>query len=261
MDRAGALARSAPSSSARRRAPMRCSMSPDRVAGLVGLRAASPAPCTVPPVTAAAARNGAALDRSGSMRHVDARAIGPGATTQRFGPESSTATPRARSIATVISMCGRQGTGRPVVPHVEPLGDSGRRRAAARRRTGSTRTRPCHRPATEAGVAVQRERQCSSASSSIRGADRRQRGEDRAHRAAVGLLVAVEGRPAPPASAATGGRKRITVPASPQSTVPPGGELLRRVHLPLVTGLGDLARRALAARRASARCHALPARR
>jgi hypothetical protein len=67
---------------------------------------------TSPPVTAAAARNTAALDRSGSTTQSRAR-IGPGATRQAFGSESSTSTPASRSIATVMSMCGSDGTGLP----------------------------------------------------------------------------------------------------------------------------------------------------
>ena len=44
------------------------------------------------------------------------------------------------------------------------------------------------------------------------------------HRPLVRLLVAVEGD-RPGASAASGGTNRITVPARPQSIVPPAGEL------------------------------------
>ena len=39
--------------------------------------------------------------------------IGPGETRQVFGSASSTSTPASRSIATVISMCGSDGTGFP----------------------------------------------------------------------------------------------------------------------------------------------------
>ena len=55
---------------------------PDRVAGLMGLALASSGTVTLPPVIAAAARNGAALDRSGSMV-TSSGAIGPGATRHR----------------------------------------------------------------------------------------------------------------------------------------------------------------------------------
>ena len=57
-----------------------------------------------------------ALDRSGSMVRSTA-AIGPGWTRQVFArPVSagvSTCTPLSRSIATVMSMCGMDGTGGP----------------------------------------------------------------------------------------------------------------------------------------------------
>ena len=63
---------------------------------------------TRPPVTSAAARNGAALERSGSTTTSRA-AIGPGATRQ---PRSVavTSTPCSRSVVTVISTCGIDGT-------------------------------------------------------------------------------------------------------------------------------------------------------
>ena len=65
---------------------------------------------TWPPVTTAAIRNGAALDRSGSI--VTSRAAtGPGATIQIPAVESSTSTPRSRRACTVIAMCGSDGTG------------------------------------------------------------------------------------------------------------------------------------------------------
>jgi hypothetical protein len=65
---------------------------------------------TVPPVTSAAARNGAALDRSGSTTCVPP-AIGPGATRQVLVPTPSASTPDARSTSSVISMWGWDGTG------------------------------------------------------------------------------------------------------------------------------------------------------
>ena len=41
-------------------------------------------------------------------------AIGPGATRHVFGSVSSTSTPALRSMSTVISMCGMEGTGLPL---------------------------------------------------------------------------------------------------------------------------------------------------
>src|SRR5690349_7740406 len=74
---------------------------------------------TVPAVTAAAARNGTAFDRSGSTSQCRA-ATGPGATTQRLGVESSTDTPAWRSIVTDIATCGADGTDSPVCTTVSP---------------------------------------------------------------------------------------------------------------------------------------------
>jgi hypothetical protein len=67
---------------------------------------------TVPPETAASARNGAALERSGSIARSTAW-TGPGRTFQRSFSESLTLMPCSRSIATVISMWGSDGTGGP----------------------------------------------------------------------------------------------------------------------------------------------------
>ena len=59
------------------------------------LTAGQPATRTLPPLTTAAARNGTALDRSGSMIQCRA-AIGPGETRQRLAWVSSTSTPASR---------------------------------------------------------------------------------------------------------------------------------------------------------------------
>ena len=82
--------------------------------------AGQPATVTRPPVTAAAARKTAALDRSGSTAQSRAR-IAPGATRQVLGSASSTSTPASRSMATVMSMCGSDGTGLPSWCTVTPL--------------------------------------------------------------------------------------------------------------------------------------------
>ena len=101
-----------PSSSAHvTRQPIRPRIVAEQVAGL-GRRSGQSRTVTVPPVTAASARNGAALERSGSMTW-STGVTGPGATAQRFASASSTSTPCSRSIATVISMCGSDGTGLP----------------------------------------------------------------------------------------------------------------------------------------------------
>lgn len=72
---------------------------------------------TLPPVTRAAARNGWALDRSGSIVRSRPRSA-PGVTRQTFGspPDSgvSTCAPTERSMSTVIRMCGMEGSVEPM---------------------------------------------------------------------------------------------------------------------------------------------------
>ena len=83
-------------------------------------RSGQPATVTSPPVIAAAARNTAAFDRSGST--VQSRGvIGPGATRHVLTSASSTSTPAVRSIATDMSMCGSDGTGLPSWTTVTPF--------------------------------------------------------------------------------------------------------------------------------------------
>ena len=67
---------------------------------------------TRPPVIAASARNGAALERSGSMTWSTGFTV-PGSTAHRLASVSSTSTPCSRRIATVMSMWGSEGTGLP----------------------------------------------------------------------------------------------------------------------------------------------------
>ncbi|TAK69032.1 MAG: hypothetical protein EPO13_09805 [Actinomycetota bacterium] len=82
-----------------------------------------PGTVTRPPVTNAAARNGAALDRSGSTVRSSA-ARGPGWTRHVADRGSvvsaSTSTPWSRSIATVIAMWGSEGTASPRCRTVTP---------------------------------------------------------------------------------------------------------------------------------------------
>src|SRR5262249_54845681 len=91
--------------------------------------AGQPGTVTEPPVAAAAARYTAALDRSGSISQSRAE-IGPGSTCHGPAPGPPTRTPCARSIRTVISMCGSDGTGLPplctVTPWVNRAADSSR---------------------------------------------------------------------------------------------------------------------------------------
>ena len=104
-----------------------------------------PGTVTRPPVTSAAARNGAAFDRSGSITHVrrldHARAHRP----RGRASASSTSTPAWRSMATVMSMWGYDGTGGPscstVMPRVARGPDQQQRAHELRRRRGVDRDR------------------------------------------------------------------------------------------------------------------------
>ena len=180
------------------------------VAGQCGTR-------TVPPVTAAAARNGVALDRSGSTTRSTA-AIGPGATRHDDGVGCSTVTPDSRSIASVISMCGPDGTGE--APTWTRSTPSSKRAAESRRpetnceeAEASISTRPPRRDPAPETVKGRRSPSISaprarSASSTV----------DCGRILAAGSPSKVEG---PVARAAIGGTKRMTVPASPHSISPP----------------------------------------
>src|ERR1700734_1308834 len=74
---------------------------------------------TGPALTTAAAMNGTALDRSGSICQCRA-ATTPGRTCQRLGVASSISTPACRSIATVMAMCGADGNCGPVCCTIRP---------------------------------------------------------------------------------------------------------------------------------------------
>ena len=132
-----------PSTPTSHRAPIRVSTSRIAPAACRLSRGQSPM-VTVPPVTSAAARNGPALDRSGSTvtaprlsrpgrtRQASGRPPGP-ASPDPPGPDppgpdppgpdppgpdqpdcsSATSAPAARSIRTVMAMCGAEGTGGP----------------------------------------------------------------------------------------------------------------------------------------------------
>src|SRR3954452_1585656 len=166
------------------------------------------------PVTRAAARNGAALERSGSIRTSRA-AIGPGATRQ---PRSVavTSAPWSPSVVTVISTCGIDGT-----PPATDRSRPSSKRAPARSRPeticedslASTVTAPPWTPSSPCTVNGARPRPSSSTrtprarSAVIRPAFGRSR-----RRASPSKVTG------PRLSAATGGRKRSTVPASPTST-------------------------------------------
>ncbi|CAB4545440.1 unannotated protein [freshwater metagenome] len=104
------------------RAPMACNSSGKRAPAWVVVPG-QPAMVTELPVTAAAAKNGAALDKSGSITTSTAL-IGPGCTDHVACVGSSvwavTSTPRSRNICTVMSMCGNEGIAPPACSMVKP---------------------------------------------------------------------------------------------------------------------------------------------
>jgi hypothetical protein len=178
---------------------------------------------TVPPVTSAAARNGPALDRSGSTV-TEPRSSRPGRTRHDSGrPEepgatSSTEAPAARSMRTVIAMCGAEGTGGPSCRTSTPSSNLGA--ASSRPETScddpeaSTSTRPprtAPRPRTVNGAAP---RPPSSISApSCRSAARTGPIGRSLIRSSPSKETTAE------VSAASAGRNRITVPAFPTSTL------------------------------------------
>ena len=164
---------------------------------------------TEPPVTSAAARNGPALDRSGSTVK-SPRFSRPGSTRQESGSlaaaPASTVAPASRSIRTVISMCGSEGTGGPecrtATPAVEPRRGQQQAGDELRRPGGIERDRA----AAHRARAVDGEGQRAPAAVVDDHAERAQRGKQRAHRPFPGPRVAVErdvGRGAPPPRAGT----------------------------------------------------------
>ena len=184
----------------------------DGVGGL-GADRGQPAMRTIPPLTTAAARNGTALDRSGSITQCRA-AIGPGETRHRLVWVSSTSTPASRSIATVIATCGADGTDSPVCtivsPSVNAAPDSSSPETNCDDADASISTVP---PATEPPPRTENGRPSPSMSTpSPRNASSSGAiGRARACSSPSNTTVSVP-------SAATGGTNRSTVPARPQST-------------------------------------------
>ena len=129
-------------------------------------------------------------------------------------------TPPLAQHRTVISMCGWLGTGGPTWRTATPVVEAGAGQQQRRDElAGGARRRCATGPPRRPAGAVHGERQRA------RGRRRRCRRRARAAPSSRGPIgrspgprVAVEGDRRPSASAATGGRKRITVPARPQST-------------------------------------------
>ena len=167
----------------------------------------------------AAARKGPALERSCSIRWSKAR-MAPGADDPVVGAESSTATPTPRSTATVMLMWSRLGTGLPACsrcrPSVKRAPTSSRaetnwEEALASMTRCPPRTSPV--PATRNG----RDAGVPPSSAAHGDAERHQGLDDGAHRALPGRAGSPSKTVAPLRSAASGGTKRMTVPARPQS--------------------------------------------
>ncbi len=175
-----------------------------------------PSRVTDPPVTSAAAKNGIAPDRSGSMVQPRPDSL-PGSTDQTSRTESSTPAPAARSICTVIRTCGADGIGGPTWRTTTPRSKSGAASsrpetswldADASSTTSPPVTRPVPRtvsgrpPVGAVSMLTPRERRAS-----ISGRNGRRR---------------IDGSPSkvtwPCASPAIAGMNRITVPAWPTST-------------------------------------------
>ena len=167
------------------------------------LSAGQSATVTSPPVASAAARNGTALDRSGSMSMIPGE-IDPGSTRQIFatGPRSPvparlagpgpapvtssstvrTSAPQARSIRTVISMCGADGSAAPqcLISAPAPNRGGGQQQAGdqLRGRRGVDR----HRSARHRAAAVHDERDRAGPVVGDRDAELAQGGEQRPDR-------------------------------------------------------------------------------
>ena len=174
-----------------------------------------------------------------------------------WATESSTSTPACRSIATVIAMCGADGTVEPVCctvrPSVNDAPDSSRPDTNCDDADASIATVP---PATDP-LPCDPERQTGAVDPH---AETAQRIQQRRDRPGPGLLVAVE-RDRRSASAASGGTNRSTVPARPQSTRAPGAGRDPAADRQLGAGPVDAQAQGRAARRSSGRCRGCAARR
>ena len=180
-----------------------------------------PATRTIPPLTTAAARNGTALDRSGSITQCRA-AIGPGATRQRLAcgvvdVDARVAQHRhrhrhmRRRRHRLAGVHDRQPVGERRAGQQQPGDELRRARGVDLDGAAGHRSATAHRERQAVAVDVHAEpAQCV---------------QQRRDRAGAGLFVAVEHHRLGADSAATGGTNRSTVPARPQSTVASGGRV------------------------------------
>ena len=206
---------------------------------------------TSPPVTSAAARNGAALDRSGSMcQSRPGERAGLDRATRSASRRRPRRRPRAASARSSRGAARRHR--RAVVAHRHAARRTARPTAAARRRTGddadaSIVTSPPGTPpvpCTVNGSAVARRRPAPSAA---------QRVQERGHRPVARVRVAVE---RDVAVGQRGGGRQEPHHGAGQAAVDVG-RAVQRVgrDQPGPSGpIGDARRRATAARRPSARC-------
>ena len=175
---------------------------------------------TDPPVTSAAARNGPALDRSGSTRK-SPRSSRPGLTRQKSGRSpapTSTSAPASAIIRTVISMCGSDGTGGPSCCTSTPRSNRAAASSSpetscdepeASRVTAPPRTAPEPLMVNGSAPRPPSSMETPSARSAPSSAPM---GRSRARGSPSNATAA-------PDSAATAGRNRMTVPALPTSTL------------------------------------------
>ena len=112
-------------------APMSGRMLGEHRAGLRRVRRPAGDRRRVPPAIMAAARNGAALERSGSIATSLPR-IGAGRDDPLAGRGRSTCTPRCASASIVMSMCGMLGSRSPAWTQVQADVEARRREQQAR---------------------------------------------------------------------------------------------------------------------------------
>ena len=193
--------------------------------------AASPGTVTSPPVTSAAARNGAAPDRSGSISQ-PRPASRPGSTVHTSGTVSSTVGPGGAQHLHGHPQVRRAGHRRADVADHHARGRSAGAASSSPETSwleaeASMVTSPPRDPAG----AVHGQRQAAAvAPPSIRTPRSAQRPQQRAERAAAGLRVAVEGRPCPSASA--GDRRQEPHHGAGQADVDVGRAAQRRAAGP-----------------------------
>ena len=183
-------------------------------------RAASRRTVTEPPVTTASGEERARRWRGRARSSTSTARTGPGATAQRLAS-------RVVDLDAVLAQhrdrhldVGERRHRLAVVAHVDALVVARARRAAAPRRTGDDARRVDRRPCRRgtAPGAVHGERQRAAAAVVDPDAERAQRVEHLADRARSRSAGRRRRRPARRPAPATGGTKRITVPARPQST-------------------------------------------